>query len=398
MHLKETGTRVLCRVHSSKNDSLQGFGKVWLSFKVADVAKGPIFYRECGLSRSDHFFSRCWHQGDYTLTSVVETVRKLERPSATQGTTDNFFAVDEEEQDTWDAHDEYSWQKHGHDSGMAWAEEGDVEDPWAGLSVDVALDESTIQTALAVYPAVRDALKRDVLARGYAPMHNKARAMKKEKGKGKDYKVTGIITTPATDQQNQVRKMRCNWTLGSCCGKNGGSSSGPPGGTRPSPPNTTSANYFFDDGSGVNPSHAPQNFGMFIGLALEQLSQAMSEFGDIEHDLEFARVQSLLVSLESNKHSHRGKLKTYLCKYVGLPIQGLVAPEHRIHSYILHALWRLGSWHRQWARTPVLHLRAYHLLMLGARAALLTTGQSSRQARTEGRTQLGEPDRVDKDG
>eukprot|EP00971_Amphidinium_carterae_P086691 1715465-Amphidinium_carterae.1 len=56
---------------------------------------------------------------------------------------------------------------------------------------DVTLDENTIQIVLAVYPAVRDALKRDVLARRYTaafkgkgPTRAKAREKTKTKGKG----------------------------------------------------------------------------------------------------------------------------------------------------------------------------------------------------------------------
>eukprot|EP00971_Amphidinium_carterae_P302554 6012095-Amphidinium_carterae.1 len=88
----------------------------------------------------------------------------LERPSATQSTTRNFYASEEDEYEAWDAQDEYGWQDQ--DAGWQqdewpeepWPEEGDMEDPWAGMSEDVPLDESTIQTVLAVYPAVRQRL------------------------------------------------------------------------------------------------------------------------------------------------------------------------------------------------------------------------------------------------
>eukprot|EP00971_Amphidinium_carterae_P236416 4691918-Amphidinium_carterae.1 len=52
---------------------------------LAEVAKGLILYRDCGLSKSDQHSLHCWLKGDYSLQTVVDAVRKLERPSTTSG-------------------------------------------------------------------------------------------------------------------------------------------------------------------------------------------------------------------------------------------------------------------------------------------------------------------------
>eukprot|EP00971_Amphidinium_carterae_P293446 5826091-Amphidinium_carterae.1 len=64
-----------------------------------------------------------------------------------------------------DAHDEVGWQEHGHDSG--WMPEEWPEEPWA--------EEGGMEEPRA------DTLKRDVLARGYTPMHIKVKSKDGEK-------------------------------------------------------------------------------------------------------------------------------------------------------------------------------------------------------------------------
>eukprot|EP00971_Amphidinium_carterae_P126262 2501263-Amphidinium_carterae.1 len=171
---------------------------------IADVAKGLILYRDCGLSKSDQDSLHCWLKGDYALPNVVEAVRKLERPSATHGPTkSSFYASDEyDDAEQWEYREYYGeeteWPEgssYGVENYWAsdewpeepWGEDHEGEEIWAGAtSEEVTLDENT-NTVLAVYPAVRDALKRDVLARGYTtPVKGKGKGKDKGKGKSKD--------------------------------------------------------------------------------------------------------------------------------------------------------------------------------------------------------------------
>eukprot|EP00971_Amphidinium_carterae_P236417 4691918-Amphidinium_carterae.2 len=207
----------------------------------------------------------------------------------------------------------------------AWQEE-ETEELWQPPD-DSPLDEQTVQTVLAVYPAVRDALKRDVLSRGFVPPGSKGKGkekgkMNKGKGKGQKGKSWGkpnmsfnTSTSGSSKLQQLISRTRCakrgiigHWARD--CRSGGGS--GANSGGKPALPGSPStyANYFIAESPGANPH---QSFGIFIGLttspeqgvldtgaqgavlgeaALSRLSKAMAEHGIKPIELELTEADT----------------------------------------------------------------------------------------------------------
>eukprot|EP00971_Amphidinium_carterae_P344299 6484607-Amphidinium_carterae.1 len=164
------------------------------------MARGLILCRDCGLSRNDQNSPHCWLKGDHTLANVVEAVCKLETPTTTSMPQRNTLYQeheklghqgawqglgDEKHGDEWteQCHPDVYWQGENWQEEI-WGDEGDSA-LFHGLSEDMPLDENTIQTVLTVYPAVHEALKKDVLARGYSSSMQKGKGREKGKPKGK---------------------------------------------------------------------------------------------------------------------------------------------------------------------------------------------------------------------
>eukprot|EP00971_Amphidinium_carterae_P209517 4156228-Amphidinium_carterae.1 len=159
---------------------------------LADVAKGLILYRDAGLSRADQDTVHYWLKGDYELAQVLEALRRLERPmsSTTSARTIMYEDIESDwyqgqrEWNNWetDEHSEdwrqlpgESWEEYdvNHQDEIYWQQgwqQGDEyqhQEWWPEVDEETVVEEDTLQTVLAVYPAVRDALKRDMLNRGY---------------------------------------------------------------------------------------------------------------------------------------------------------------------------------------------------------------------------------------
>eukprot|EP00971_Amphidinium_carterae_P193544 3840535-Amphidinium_carterae.1 len=114
------------------------------------------------LGKNDQDALHFWLKGDYSLNSVVEAVRKLERPSAGAGQHRSaFYADGGGEQEGWEVEDEYNadWaeyeQAETYWMGDDWQEEtwnydyeegADQLEGFPGLNDEQALDESTVQT------------------------------------------------------------------------------------------------------------------------------------------------------------------------------------------------------------------------------------------------------------
>ena len=153
---------------------------------LPDVCKGLILCRDASLPKADVDAVHYWLKGDYQLSAVLEAVRRLDRPMTSGSQVSSgpkVYALEEEgvEEAGWDIENEYGqpWSQPWSETTEAWQEEEGLSEFLGDIDEETPLEEETVQTVMAVYPAVREALKRDLLTRGFAP------PLAQNKGKGK---------------------------------------------------------------------------------------------------------------------------------------------------------------------------------------------------------------------
>ena len=146
---------------------------------LPDVCKGLILCWDAGLTRGEADTVHYWLKGDYKLTSVIEAVRRLERPMAVgQASTVRAYWLEANQGEGWSSWpDETGWEIE-EEYAQTWSDWSTPEPEVVGetegeagsiepttTEEDFPLEENVVQTALAVYPAVREALRKDVIFR-----------------------------------------------------------------------------------------------------------------------------------------------------------------------------------------------------------------------------------------